>query len=193
MLPSARSGRPGHLRLASAGVVLVGEDGVVQQRCRPTIVTRVESFPGNLDNAVHSAHRGDIARSGLLRRVLPQPAGVAVEPAHVALVYGLDVVVDRTVIPVGMPCPLQRGRHGEVLGDLDPGVALVELAQGLVVQVGVQIPLQRKVFHDPVAPPGGPMVRGEHHVGAVGEGVDGLGEVARPGARVAHQGAAQGQ
>ncbi len=32
---------------------------------------------------------------------------------------------------------------------------------------------------------------GEHHVGAVGEGVDGLGEIARPGVRVAHQRTAQ--
>ena len=41
--------------------------------------------------------------------------------------------------------------------------------------------------------PGRPVVGGEHHVGAVGERVDRLGEVARPGVRVAHQRAAQGQ
>ena len=41
--------------------------------------------------------------------------------------------------------------------------------------------------------PGGPVMGGEHHVGAVGEGVDRLGEITRPGMRVAHQRATQGQ
>ena len=37
------------------------------------------------------------------------------------------------------------------------------------------------------------MVRGEHDIGAVGEGVYGLGEIARPSVRVTYQRAAQGQ
>ena len=128
-----------------------------------------------------------------LRRVRPQPAGVAVEPAHVALVDGLDVVADRAVVAVGVPRLLQRGRHLEVLGDLDAGEALVEQSQRLVVQIGVQIPLQGQEFDDPVAAPGRPVVRGEHDVGAVGEAVDGLGQIARPAVRVADQRAAQRQ
>ena len=44
-----------------------------------------------------------------------------------------------------------------------------------------------------VLAPGRPVVRGEHHVGAVGERVDRLGEVARPPVRIAHQRAAQRQ
>ncbi len=61
------------------------------------------------------------------------------------------------------------------------------------MQVGVKIALQGKVFHDPVVAPGWPVVGGEHHVGAVSEGVDGLGQVPRPRPRIAHQGAAQGE
>ena len=44
-----------------------------------------------------------------------------------------------------------------------------------------------------LASPGRPVVRGEHHIGTVGEGVDRLGQVARPGMRVAYQGAPQRQ
>ena len=123
----------------------------------------------------------------------PQPARVAVEPTHVALVDRLHVVAHRPVVPVGVPGPLQRGRHLEHLGDFDAGVALVEQAQRLVVQVGVQIPLQRKEFDDALPPPRRPVVGSEHHIGAIGKGVDGLGEVAGPGVRVTHQRAAQGQ
>ena len=170
-------------------VKIAWSSSVAAQRKSPSS----KAVAGDLDDPVDATHRVDVARPDRLRRVRPQPARVAVEPAHVALVDRLDVVADRAVVAVGVPRLLQRGRHLEGLGDLDPGVALVELAQRLVVQIGVQIPLQRKEFDDPLLAPGRPVVRGEHHVGAVGERVDRLGEVARPPVRVAHQRAAQRQ
>ena len=45
-------------------------------------------------------------------------------------------------------------------------------------QVGVEITLQERYSTMRFATPGRPVVRGEHDVGPVGEGVDGLGEVA---------------
>ena len=94
---------------------------------------------------------------------------------------------------MGVPRLVQRRRHLQRLGDLGAGVPLVEHPQRLVVQVGVQIALQRKEFDDALAPPGRPVMRGEHHIGAVGEGVDRLGQISRPGMRIAHQCAAQRQ
>ena len=181
------------VQLTRTVVVLVGEDRVIEQSCRPTEVTVVEGLLRDLDDLVDAAHRRHVPRGDRLRRMLPQPTRVAVEPAHVALIDRLDVVAHRPVVAVGVPRFLERRRHREVLGDLDTGEALVELPQRLVVKVGVQIPLQRQEFDDPVLAPGGPVMRGEHHVGAVDEGVDGLGEVARPAVRVTHQGATQGQ
>ena len=103
---------------AGAGMVAVGEDRVIEQRCRPTEVTGVECRLGELDNAVDTAHRLDVAGAERLRGMRPQPAGVAVEPAHVALVDRLDVVADRPVVAVGVPGLLQRRWHLKHLGDL---------------------------------------------------------------------------
>src|SRR5262249_49018901 len=111
-------------------------------RCRPTVVAVVECPAGNLYGTVNAADGLDIAWPDGFRRMRPQPARVAVEPAHVTLVYRLDVVADRAVVAMGVPCFFQRGRHLKVFGDLDAGEALVELTQRLVVQVGIQIPLQ---------------------------------------------------
>ncbi|GHI27035.1 hypothetical protein Shyd_84060 [Streptomyces hydrogenans] len=131
--------------------------------------------------------------AGLLgRRVLPQVGGVAVEPAHVALVDGLDVVAERAVVAAVRPDPFERGREAEGLGDLGAGQAPVDLADGLVVQVAVEVPLVGEELDDGVVAPGGPVVGGEGDVGGPGVEADGLGEVAGPGVGVADLGAAQG-
>ena len=77
------------------------------------------------------------------------------------------------------------------LGDLGALIALVDQAQGLVVQVGVQVALNREILDDALACPRRPVVRREHHIGTVAERVDGLGEVLRPDVRVPHERAAQ--
>ena len=85
-------------------------------------------------------------------------ARITVVPAEIALIDRLHIVADGAVVAVGMPSLCQRRWHLEHFGDFDTGVALVEQPQRLVVQVGVQIPLQGKEFDDPVAAPGRPVV-----------------------------------
>ncbi len=92
-----------------------------------------------------------------------------------------------------MPGLLQCRRHLEHFSDLHTGVTLVEQPQRLVMQVRVEVSLQRQEFDDAFTAPGRPVVGCEDHVGAVGERIDRLGEVARPGMRVTHQRAAQRQ
>ncbi len=92
-----------------------------------------------------------------------------------------------------MPGPLQCGRQPELLGDLGAGAALVEEAQGLVVQVGVEVALGGEEGDGVVEAPGGPVVGGEGDVVPVPEELDRLVEVAGPDPGVAHDRAAQGQ
>ena len=166
---------------------------MIQQRCCPTEITGIKRLAGNVDHPIDTTHRCHVAQRCRLGRMLPQSARVAIEPAHIALVNRLDIVADRSVITVGVPGLFQRRWHGEVLGDLDAGVTLVELAQGLVMQIGIEIALQAEEFHDALAAPGGPVVRGERDIGAISEGVDGLGQIPRPRSRVTHQCAPQSQ
>ncbi len=135
----------------------------------------------------------NVALGECFGRVRPQPRGVTVEPAHVALIDRLHVMADRTVVTVGVPCLLERGRHPELLGDLGTGVALIEQPQRLVVQVGVQIALGGQELDDAFAAPCRPVVGRERDVHTVGEVLDRLGEVAGPDVGVADQRAAQRQ
>ena len=123
----------------------------------------------------------------LHRGVLPQVRGIAVVPAHVALVDRLDVVADGPVIAAGVPRVLQRRRHLDRLRDLGAGQALVEHPQRLVVEVCVQVALLAQEPGQPLAPPGRPVVRREHDVGSAAEAVHGLREVARPDPRIPYQ------
>ena len=79
-----------------------------------------------------------------------------------------------------MPGLVQGVGQGELLGDLGAGEALVEAAQRLVVEVGVEVPLELEERPAPLLAPGRPVVGGEGHLGPVREEVDGLGEVASP-------------
>src|SRR6266516_2888975 len=140
------------------GLMVVGlrEHDVVEQLCGEAGVAVAEVAAGLDDHLVRTAHAVHVAHGGLLRWVWVQRGGVAVEPAHVALVDGLDVVADRAVVAAGMPGLLQRGRQLQQLGDLAARVALVEQPQGLVVQLGVQVALLRQQRHDRVVSPRGP-------------------------------------
>ena len=121
----------------------------------------------------------------------PQVGGIAVEPAEVALVDRLEVVVERAVVAAAVPLALEARRQLQPLGDLGGDVALVEQPQRLVVDVAVEVALLGEEVDDPVGPPAGPVMLGEHHVAAGGEHADRLVEVGRPAVRIADQGAAQ--
>ena len=126
-------------------------------------------------------------RSGRRRPlgVLPQVRWVAVVPAEVALVDGLDVAAGRAVVAVGVPGPLQPWRQLDQLGDLAAHIALVEQPQRLVVQVGVQVPLPGQELDDGLATPGWPVVGGEGDIALAGEQLDRLGQVPGPHPRIA--------
>ena len=125
--------------------------------------------------------------------MLPQVGRVGVVPAEVALVDRLDVVANRAVVAAGMPGMVQIWWQLHHLGDFAVDVALVDQPQGLVVQVGVHVPLLGQVGDDLWGAPGGPVMRGERHIRLVGEQLDRLGQVAGPDPRVADLRAAQGQ
>src|SRR3546814_17889005 len=67
------------IQLAGTRMVLVGEDRMIEQRCRPTVVTIVEGGSGELDHPVDTAARRHVARDQRLRRVPPEPAGVTLQ------------------------------------------------------------------------------------------------------------------
>jgi hypothetical protein len=94
---------------------------------------------------------------------------VAVVPAEVALIDGLDVVAGRAVVAVGMPGLVQPRGQLDHLGDLTAHIALVEQPQGLVVQVGVQVPLAGQELDDGLGTPGGPVMGGEGDIRLAGE------------------------
>jgi hypothetical protein len=98
-------------------------------------------LPGFGDGGVDAADGLHVTGGGGLGRVLPQVGRVAVIPAQVALVDGLDVVADRPVVAVRVPGRLQRRRDLDHLGDLAADVSLVQQPQRLVVQERVQVPL----------------------------------------------------
>ncbi|HTC24501.1 MAG TPA: hypothetical protein VK688_09070 [Gemmatimonadales bacterium] len=114
-----------------------------------------------------------------------------VEPAHVPLIDGLEVVADRPVVAVGVPGGFQPGRELEVFGDLHPGSAVVEHPQGLIVQVCVQVTLLGQVPDDVLGSPGRPVVGRERDIRLGSEQFDGLIEVTGPHPRVTDQSAAQ--
>lgn len=92
---------------------------------------------------------------------------------------------------MGVPGALQRRGQLHPLGDLRPGEPLVDHAQRLVVEVGVQVALLGKEGEGVLAAPDRPVVRGEDDVGGGAEELDGLGQVVGPVVRVADLGAAQ--
>lgn len=179
------------LQLARARVGRIREDRVVEQRCCPAVVALLERGPRQLDDPVDAAERRHIPLRLLRGGVRPQPRGVAVEPAHVALVDGLHVVADRPVVAAGVPRRLEGRRQLDHLGDLCAREALVEHPHGLVVQVRVDVALLFEVGDSPLGAPRRPVVRGEDHVGLASVACDRLGEVSRPAVRVAHERAAE--
>ena len=180
-------------QFAGGGVRGVGEDHVIEYLGHPAQVTVVVGLPGPLHDRVGATHELHVALRALHRRVRPQVRGVAVEPAQVALVDRLDVVAHRSVVAVRGPGVLEGRWQLQLLGDLVADQSLVEQSQRLVVEVAVEVALDREELHDALRAPGGPVVRRERDVGPPAEQVDRLGEVRRPGVGVAHERAPQGE
>jgi hypothetical protein len=77
------------------------------------------------EQRVGAARERDVAFAGGLGRMRPQVRRVAVEPPEVALVDGLEVVIERAVVAAAVPLALQARRQLQPLGNLGGDVALV--------------------------------------------------------------------
>ncbi len=116
---------------------------------------------------------------------------VAVEEAQIALIDGAHVVADRAVVAAAGPCPREARRQRHLRGDLGRCEAAIGKAQGLVVQIAIEVAVAREELHDPLFAPARPVVLGEHHIRVCSEQLDGLAQVLRPAQRVAHERAAR--
>ena len=78
----------------------------------------------------------------LITRLFPmEVGGIAIKPANVPLISCFDIVVEGTVIPpVGKQLTQGVGQFN-LFPDFDHGVPLIGHAEGLIVDVFVQIPL----------------------------------------------------
>src|SRR6476646_2436756 len=90
------------------GVGGVRKDDMVEQLDREPQITGGNVVTGLGDGGGGAAHALDVPLAGLGGREFPQVSGIAVEPAQVVLVDGLDVVADRTVVAMGVPAVLQE-------------------------------------------------------------------------------------
>ena len=117
--------------------------------------------------------------------------GVAVIPAHELLIDRLGIVGHRAVVLAGVPDFVQRLRQLDHVGDLIAGVALIDIGQGLVVDVLIHSRGVDHVIVHHIIPPVRPVVglEGDLHVLAVER--NGLGDVACPCRAVADLGAPQ--
>ena len=157
---------------------------------------RVQNLTGSVHDGVGAAHPLDGAGGRGDRRERVQVGRVGVEPAEIALVHGLHVVVDGAVVAPHVVLAGQLGQLGEglgveLLGDLGGGQAVVGQPHGLVVQPPVQVALLDEEGPHVVGTEARPVVAGEADVGVVGEQVDGLVDVPAPRQRVPHLGPAQ--
>jgi hypothetical protein len=87
----------------------VSEYDMVEDFRYPTEVTLVKRLFGFSDNHVCATHKVDIAFSPLRGYVLPEMGWITIEPPEIALIDGLYVVVDRTVVAAGIPAASVSG------------------------------------------------------------------------------------
>ena len=99
---------PVSLRGFLVAVRRVGEHDVVEQLHGETQIAAVGVVAGLSDDGVGTTHAVDVPLGRFDGRMLPQVGRVAVVPAEVALVDGLDVVTDRAVVAAAVPGGVQR-------------------------------------------------------------------------------------
>ena len=180
------------LQVLGRAVGLVGEHHMPGQLGSPAVLAPLAGLLGCCKYRVGPTHQGDIFGRGIFGCQAVQVGRVAVVPAHVSVVDRLGVVADAAVVAPAGPVLGQRLWHFKNLGNLGAGVALVEHAQGLVVEVAVHVALAAEKVADPVGSPDRPVVRREHDLGFPAKQVQRLAQILGPGQRVAHIGTAQG-
>ena len=98
--------------------------------------------------------------------MLVEVRGNAVPPAEVILVDRLGIVVQGPVVIANTEFFAGERRCADLFGDFHDGGAGIGPAQGLVVNIAVDVPLRGRKTPHLVPSPGGPVVRGEDHVRA---------------------------
>jgi len=124
--------------------------------------------------------------------VLMPNARVGVVPAHILLVHRLGVVGQGAVILPGIPHLFQLCRQGDFFGDFGFGQALVDVLEGLGLDVLVDGRGVQHVLVDHVVSPVGPVVGLEYHLSLTAEEGLGLHDVVGPGVGVPDLRAPQG-
>ncbi|MNN92133.1 hypothetical protein D3C81_2103690 [compost metagenome] len=92
---------------------------------RPAVVALGDRFLGLGQDCIGTAHEFDVLLARFGRWQWEQVGRVAVIPAQVALVDGLGVMVDRTVVATVVPLVAGALRQLDLLGDLGHGEPLV--------------------------------------------------------------------
>ena len=176
------------------GILVFGirEDQHVGQLCHPLIFALVKVFLRAAQNLVHIAQILDKLLCTHARLQLAQVDGVGVIPAHVLLVNRLGIVGDRAVVLSGVPVPCQLSRKLDHVGDLGAGIALVQVQQGLVVDILVCRGRIDDILHDVLVVPVRPVVRLEDHLGVLAVELQGFHQEVCPGLTVADLSPAQG-
>ncbi len=180
------------LQVAGCLVVRIGEHHFTHHLRHPAIVPLVEVGFRLLQNGVRAAHVLDKFLRRVFRRQLIQGRRVAVEPAEIEHVGRFHVVAHRAVVTAVRPGVRQRVRQLEVGGDLIPGQPLISHAQGLIVDISVEIALAFQQVIDVLFAPGRPVVLGHQHLGLITPAHNGFVDVFRPRQRLADLRPAQG-
>ena len=195
--PTRRLGRIAQL-LESSGQQFLGgcvfgvcEDGVLEQFGGPAELPCIKSELRRGLQLVGTPGERGIAPCSVYRRQRVEVGRMRVEPAQIELVDRLDVVPNRSIVAAHIEMLLQGLGQSQGLGDLRGSEAEVHLPDRLVVNESVNIALLADEVAYALAPPYGPVVLVEHHLG-VGRVDDGVVEIVGPLAGVAHLRAAQG-
>jgi hypothetical protein len=167
------------VRLEVLGGLVVGvrEHGVVDDFGDPAVVAELKRAAGLVQQCVGAAHELDVAFGGVLGRERVQVGGVAVKPAEVVDVGGLDVVVERSVVATHRPVAVELRGELDQFGDLDRGVAVVGQPERLVVDEAVAVASFVEDLEDSLTTPHGPVVHAVHRLGAVAPELDRLFQV----------------
>lgn len=120
----------------------VGKDYIIQDPDCPTKVTLVERLLCLGYDLVCDAEQVDVALGPLRDYILPQLRGVAVEPAYIALVDGLNVMANGAVVAARVLDILDGQWHSHLLSNLGAIESLIQQTERLVIHVHVEVALR---------------------------------------------------
>ena len=174
------------LKLARLTIVGLGENDMVYDLRHPAVFSFLVCRPGFLKDGRRSPHELDVFLARVLGSEGIEIGRVAVEPADVFLIDRLDVVAHGAVVAAVVPDSGELVGQRQHLGDFDHRVSLIGQAQGLIVDVFVNVALLFEHVDDVLFAPPRPGVPAKHYVRLVAEEFHGLIEKITPVLGIAH-------